>query len=314
MKMKRLIGLTVQFLTASLLAGDGISLESQYSAVSATVTLYRTDPSGFGEALLSRQSSDSSTVIGNRSASITTVAEAGGVRQTASDAIEVGLTNSITGVTVRFETAIDASFLQDDAAEVRAGSTSVEVRSDFQLRFRLNRPHRMALNVTPVGNRSLVGHLQSGIQTQNVGGSSTLSFPLTSAGPRTQTARLEPGVHDLTINVFSTGWGSFHLDQGELSPFAGDVGVLLLFQLEPIDEEIVGAGRIEIAPPIGGRVSLALSELIPGRPYRVERGYSLDGGTWQFVRDVYSPSSNATITDAFDAVSNAVFYRLTLLE
>jgi hypothetical protein len=298
-----------------ILAADSVSITSQYSAISASVSLYRSNPSSFGELLVTRSSNDSSQVIGNRTADITTLAEADGVSQGATAAIDVGISNAPASTIIRVETTLGASFAQDAQAQLRTGSTSVYIQSDHNFRFRLDRPHRVTLTQTPTGSLSLVGNASASVHAYSGGGSSSLALVLDGPEARTLQLRLERGEHEVSARVSSEGWGSFNLDQGDFTPFAGDVGVVLEVSMVPIEGDIpYTSGRIEMAPPADGRVSLTLSELTPGRYYELLRCHDLHSASWHFVRNFYTASANAAISVAFDEATPAVFYRLMLVE
>ena len=298
-----------------LRAADSVSIASQYSSISASVSLHRSNPGSFNETLVTRSSSDNSQLIGNRTANITTLAEADGVKQVATAAIVVGISNAPTSATIRLETTLGASFTQDTQAQLRTGSTSVYIYSDHNFRIRLDRPHQVSLTLTPTGNRSLIGNASANLHSYANGGSSSLALPLNSPETRTLQLRLERGEHEVSARVSSEGWGSFDLDQGDFTPFDGDVGVVLTVSLVAIEGDLpYSSGRIEMAPPAGGRVSLKLSELTPGTYYKLQRCDDLSSLSWYFVRDFYSASANATISTQFDAVTPAAFYRLVLVE
>lgn len=298
-----------------LRAADSVSITSQSSTISASVSLYRSNPSLFSELLVTRSSNDSSQVIGNRTADTTTLAEADGVKQVATAAIDVGVSNAPTSATIRVDTTLSASFTQDAQAQLRTGSASVYVYSSHSFRFRLDRPHQVTMTLTPTGNRSLIGNAGASVHSFAGGGSSSLALLLDGPETRTLQLRLERGEHELGAGVFSEGWGSFDLDQGDLTPFEGDVGMDLSVRLVAIEGDIpYASGRIEMAPPADGRVSLALSELTPGRYYEIQRRDDLNSASWYFVRNFYTVAANATISTPFDAVTPAAFYRLVLVE
>jgi len=298
-----------------LRAADSVSITSQYSTISASVSLYRTTPGLFSELLVSRAANDSSPVIGNRTAEITTRAEAEGVTQGGSAAIEIGISNSPTSATIRVETALSASFTQDAQAQLRTGSTSVYLYSDHTFRLRLERPHQVTLTLTPTGSRSLIGNAGATVHSYASGGSSSIALLLDSPETRTLQLRLDRGEHEVSARVSSESWGSFDLNQGDVSPVAGDVGLVLAVNLEAIAEDVpLVSGRIAMAPPVAGRVSFNLSELTPGHYYELLRSDDLRNGFWYFVRNLYAVSASATLSADFDAAAPSAYYRLILVE
>lgn len=298
-----------------LRAADSVSITSQYSMISAIVSLYRGNPGSFSELLITRSSNDSSQLIGNRRADIMTLAEADGVTQEATAAIEVEVSNAPTSATIRVDTTLGASFTQDTQAQLRTGSTSVYIYSEHNFRLRLDRPHQVTLTLTPTGSRTLIGNGGASIHSYSGGGYSSLALLLNSPETRTLQLRLERGEHEVSARVSSDGWGGFNLDQGDFTPFAGDVGMVLEVSMVAIEGDMsYASGRIVMAPPTDGRILLTLSELTPGRYYELLRCHDLSSASWHFVRNFYTASANAMISTEFDEGTPAAFYRLVLVE
>lgn len=296
-------------------AAESVSFVSQYSTISASVSLYRGNPGSFTELLVTRSSNDSSQIIGNRTADTATLAKADGVTQVAMAAIDVGISNAPASATIRVETTFGASFNQEAQAHLRTGSTSVYIYSEHNFRLRLDRPHQVTLTLTPIGSRTLIGNGGASVHSYSSGGYSSLALQLYSPETRTLQLRLERGEHEVSARVSSEGWGSFDLDQGDFTPFAGDVGMVLAVSMVSIEGDIpYASGRIEMAPPADGHVSLTLSELTPGRYYELLRCDDLNSDSWHFVRNFFTASANATISTAFEEGAPAAFYRLVLVE
>ena len=70
------------------------------------------------------------------------------------------------------------------------------------------------------------------------------------------------------------------------------------------------SGRIKILPLVGDRISLALTELLTGEFYELQRSEYLNDLQWVSVRNFNTVSAEATLADVFDATSSTVFYRL----
>ncbi len=106
---------------------------SQFSTAQANASLYDTN----GTLLVGRAASDVSYTSGDRSATATAAPSTGGVTQTAT--VDLVREDSLdeTNTQLRFTGNLAAMFSHDTGASIESGSTQVDLRLDFNMRFQL---------------------------------------------------------------------------------------------------------------------------------------------------------------------------------
>ncbi len=310
MKTARAMAVFCVVCVAQIHAAESVNIMSQHSSVSTSVSLYRQTQEGFGELLLTRSERDDSPATGDRSASVEVSAAHEGVSQTSSSQLGIEITRQAEESTIHVASSLSTSFQPTPDARLRSGSTWIEIRSDQTFRVSLDRPHQFTASLVPTGNRSLAASGSVYVQSLASGENAVIGFSLTEAGLRTLSTRLGPGEHHISSSVEFSGSGSFDLDNGDIFPTDGDVGMDMAIRLVAIGETPTVSGRIQMLPPAAGRIHFLASELLPGKYYELERSVSLDTPFWQFVRNFHAASADVTFTDVFDPGAPAAFYRL----
>lgn len=313
--MKRMFVVVVGVLLAGVptQAADSVTITSQYSSIVSSASLYRDAGNGYTELLVTRSERDDSPAIGDRSALVETIAAAGGVSQAAAAQADVEIVQEPESTSLQVQSAFVASFQALPDTTLKKGNTQTDVRSDHNFIFKLARPHSVTITLVPTGNRTLPA--SASLSLYSFGGSETftLSMSLNDAETRAATLRLDQGEYSIQSSAVAAGWGQFNLTTGEIIPLSGDAGLIMRFEFVPTGTGTLSSGHLEILPPDAGFITLALSELEPGRFYELERSDTLDQPEWHFVRNFNASSSTAILKEPFDLEFPTVYYQLRLV-
>lgn len=292
-----------------------VQIISQNMTFAATAALYQPSPFGGDELVVSRTANDESSVVGSRSAEIEATVEAGGVNQFMTGTMSVVVSNSPIQSLFRINGSASAEFTQDPHATLRNGKAIAQLGLFTHFWVSLDRPHNLNLVVDPSGPLTLNGTISFSVDSLNNAGNSSSTTFLTSPSSRTLLLQLGRGEHFLSLQLSVGGYGAFSMDEGVVTPVAGETEVVVTAELQAIGDLPYQSGRIYISQPANdAKLVLQLTELIPGRYYYLEKSNQLSNLPWEIVRSFYTISASATLVEPTNVSANSEFYRLRLIE